>query len=116
MPVQRGFHFEQTIPYDAPGVTGRLARTHLGIVRVRPHINTSPHPLYDLDSPSQRWSLYSAVVRDGLPSEQAAILNRVLACPLGRPEPALRCRAMWETRFRVDRRQSGSPTAPSPHQ
>lgn len=67
---------------------------------MRPHINTSPHPVYDLDSSSQRWSLYSAVVRDGLPSEQAAILNREFLLALWADlNPPLRCRAIWETRF-----------------
>lgn len=67
---------------------------------MRPHINTSPSPLFDLADPGQRWSLYSAVVRDGLPSEQAAILHRatLLALWAELNLPA-RCRAIWETKF-----------------
>jgi len=98
--VQRGFHFEQTIPYDAPESLDDLHGPTSGLVRVRPHINTSPDPVYDLDSPSQRWSLYSAVVRDGLPSEQTALLDRELLLGLWADlNLPVRCRAIWENRF-----------------
>lgn len=74
--VSRGFRFEQTIPYDTPESLDELHGPTAGTIRVRPHINTSFEPVYNLAEPSQQWSLYSAVVRAGLPSEQAAILNR----------------------------------------
>lgn len=98
--VQRGFRFEQTVPYDTPESLDELRGPTAGIVRVRPHINTSPHPVYDLSKPSQLWSLYSAVVRDGLPGEQVAILNRHLLLALW-PDLNLpvRCRAVWEGKF-----------------
>lgn len=98
--VPRGFRFEQTIPYETPESLDELHGPTSGIVRVRPHINTSPNPVYDLAKPSQQWSLYSAVVRDGLPSEQAAILNRDMLCTLwvGLNLPT-RCRAIWEAKF-----------------
>ena len=98
--VPRGFRFEQTIPYDTPQSLDELQGPTTGTVRVRPHINTSPDPVYDLAEPSQQWSLYSAVVRDGLPSEQAAILNRGMLLALW-PDLNLpaRCRAIWEDKF-----------------
>lgn len=98
--VPRGFRFEQTIPYDLPESLDELRGPTSGTVRVRPHINTSPDPVYDLAKPSQQWSLYSAVVRDGLPSEQVAILNRgmLLALWAELNLPA-RCRAIWEGKF-----------------
>lgn len=98
--VSRGFRFEQTIPYDTPESLDELHGPTSGAVRVRPRIDTSPDPVYDLADPGQRWSLYSAVVRDGLPSEQAGILNRsvllVLWAELNLPA---RCREVWEDKF-----------------
>lgn len=98
--VQRGFSFEQTIPYDTPESLDDLHGPTSGTVRVRPHINTSPDPVFDLADPGQQWSLYSAVVRDGLPSEQGAILDRgmllTLWADLNLPG---RCRAIWEDKF-----------------
>ena len=98
--VPPGFRFEQTIPYDTPESLDELRGPTSGTVRVRPHINTSPDPVYDLDRPSQQWSLYSAVVRDGLPSEQSALLNREVLLVLW-PDLNLpaRCRAIWEAKF-----------------
>ncbi len=98
--VQRGFSFEQTIPTTPPNLwttcTGR-PRGSFACTRTSP---PAPTPIYDLASPSQQWSLYSAVVRDGLPSEQAAILNRsvllTLWADLNLP---VRCRAIWEDDF-----------------
>lgn len=100
MTVPRGFRFEQTIPYDTPESLDELCGPVSGVVRVRPRINTSPDPVFDLADPGQRWSLYSAVVRDGLPSEQAAILNHatLLALWAELNLPA-RCRAIWEDKF-----------------
>ncbi len=98
--VPRGFRYEQTIPYDTPESLDELQGPATGTVRVRPHINTSPDPIYNLAVPSQQWSLYSAVVRDGLPSEQTAILNRGMLLALW-PDLNLpaRCRAIWEDKF-----------------
>lgn len=98
--VQRSFSFEQTIPYDTPESLDDLHGPTSGTIGVRPHINTSPYPVYDLDSSSQRWSLYSAVVRDGLPSEQAALLNQELLLALWADlNLPVRCRAIWEDKF-----------------
>lgn len=98
--VQRGFHYADTIPYDTPESLDQLRGPVSGVVQVRPHIDTSPDPVYEVADPTQRWSLYSAVVRDGLPGEQEAILNKALLLMLW-PELNLpiRCRATWEERF-----------------
>lgn len=98
--VQPGFRYEDTVPYDTPDSLGELEGPTAGTVRARPHINTSPDPVYDLAKPSQRWSLYSAVVRDGLASEQSALLNRALLLALW-PDLNLptRCREVWEVKF-----------------
>lgn len=98
--VPRGFRFEQTIPYATPKSLDELRGPVSGIVRVRPHINTSPDPVYDLDKRSQRWSLYSAVVRDGLGEDQATLLDRETLLRLW-PDLNLpaRCRKIWEDEF-----------------
>jgi hypothetical protein len=71
-----------------------------GIIEVGPHIDTRPKPVYDLTNPKLRWGLYSAVVRDGSPAEQAAYLDRGLLLELW-PELNLpsRCRSTWEAKF-----------------
>ena len=98
--VQRGFRFEQTIPYDTPNSLDELHGPTAGTVQVRPRIDTSPDPVYDLADPNQRWSLYSAVVRDGLSTEQTEILNRVLLVGLwAELNLPARCRAIWESKF-----------------
>lgn len=99
--VPRGFRFEQTIPYDTPSRSTN-SKDQQQDRPGAPHINTSPNPVYDLAEPSQQWSLYSAVVRDGLPSEQTAILNRGMLCALW-PDLNLpaRCRAIWEDKSRT---------------
>jgi len=71
-----------------------------GTVRVSAHICTAPEPVYDVDCPKQRWALYSAVVRDGLAEEQAALLDRAMLLELW-PDLNLprRCRETWTGRF-----------------
>ena len=64
------------------------------------------------DDGGQQWSLYSAVVRDGLPSEQSVLLNRdvllVLWPDLNLPA---RCRAIWEDKFSELAKRSRSRTS-----
>lgn len=98
--VPRGFRFEQTIPYETPASLDDLLGPRSGVVTVGPHIDTRPGAEYDLSNPKLRWGLYSAVVRDGLASEQAEYLDRGLLVELW-PELNLpsRCRALWEGKF-----------------
>jgi hypothetical protein len=74
--VGRGFNYESTIPYATPASLSDLGGPASGTVRVRPHTNTSPDPVYDLSNEAMVWHLYSAVVRDGTAQEQESILNR----------------------------------------
>lgn len=98
--VSRGLRFEQTIPYDTPESLDDLQGPTSGLVRVSPRIDTSLNPVYNVSSPSNRWSLYSAVVRDGLPADQVAILDRglLLAMWVDLNLP-VRCRRIWEDKF-----------------
>lgn len=92
--------FEQTIPYDVPSSLDDLAGPRTGVVELGGHIDTSPHPMYDLDDSDQVWALYTRVVRDGTLRDQRAFLDRDLLLELW---PSLllpvRCRSRWETRF-----------------
>lgn len=92
--------FADTIPYDTPTSLDELAGPRSGVVRVSPHIDTSFDRTYDVSDPAMRWSLYSAVVRDGLVEEQVAVLDRGWLVELW-PELNLptRCRAVWESKF-----------------
>ena len=92
--------YADTIPYDVPASLGDLTGPRAGVVRVSRHIDTSFDRTYDVTDPSMRWSLYSAVVRDGLVSEQIALLDRAWLVELW-PELNLpaRCRAVWESAF-----------------
>lgn len=92
--------FADTIPYDTPASLEDLAGPRVGVVLVAAHIDTSPDPTYDVADPSMRWSLYSAVVRDGLVGEQVALLDRAWLLELW-PDLNLpvRCRELWESRF-----------------
>jgi hypothetical protein len=98
--VSRGFSYASTIPYDMPASLSDLRGPISGTVRVRPHINTSPDPVYDLSSEAMMWHLYSAVVRDGTAREQMSIMDRDslvrLWSSLNLPT---RCRQMWEAKF-----------------
>lgn len=70
------------------------------LIAATQRIDTSPNPVYDLAEPSQVWSLYSAVVRDGLPREQVAILDRATLLALWTDlNLPTRCRAIWEDKF-----------------
>jgi len=71
-----------------------------GTVRVSAHICTAQAPVYDIDRPARRRSFYSAVVRDGLPNEQVALLDRDMLLELW-PDLNLprRCRETWTAKF-----------------
>ena len=98
--VSRGLRFEQTIPYDTPESLDDLQGPASGLVRVSPRIDTSLNPVYNVSNPSNRWSLYSAVVRDGLPADQVAILDRGLLLAMWADlNLPVRCRRIWEDKF-----------------
>jgi len=88
------------IEYDTPDSLDDLHGPVTGTVRVKPHIDTSPNPVYDLGNDGLRWHLYSAVVWEGTPREQADILDRQVLVDLWSPlNLPRRCRALWEDKF-----------------
>jgi hypothetical protein len=98
--VPRGWRFADHVPYDVPESLDLLRGPTTGSIRVSPHINTSPNPVYDLSDDNMVWHLYSAVVREGTPEEQSTLLDRAtlerLWPTLNLPE---RCRQLWEDAF-----------------
>ncbi|MDR1807645.1 MAG: hypothetical protein LBR33_07015 [Propionibacteriaceae bacterium] len=88
------------IEYDTPDSLDDLHGPVTGTVRVKPHIDTSPNPVYDLTDPARLRSLYGRLVRDGTPREQVALLNKSTLFRLW-PDLTLpeRCRTTWTLRF-----------------
>ncbi|VTR76044.1 hypothetical protein [Cellulomonas hominis] len=98
--VPRGYRFADHVPYETPDDLAELQGPTSGIVRVRPHIDTSQDPTYDLDDHGDVVALYAAVVRAGSADDQRRLLNRAT---LEQVWPVLvlprRCREVWSTRF-----------------
>jgi hypothetical protein len=92
--------FADLIPYATPESLDDLRGPTSGVVRVSSHINTAPEPTYDFDDPGDLWAGYSAIVRDGYPDEQAALLDRATLLRLW-PDLNLpkRCRETWTAHF-----------------
>jgi hypothetical protein len=92
--------FADLIPYSTPESLDDLHGPTSGVIRVSSHINTAPEPAYNLDTASGLWTAYSAIVRDGYPEEQAALLDRATLIRLW-PDLNLpkRCRDLWTAKF-----------------
>ncbi|MFT3886689.1 MAG: hypothetical protein QM713_00785 [Arachnia sp.] len=94
--------YESTIPYDRPASLDELCGPDSGLVEVGAHIDTSPHPFYDLADADQAWALYTRVVRDGTIAEQRSLLRHDWLIRLW---PSLmlpaRCRSEWEQAFPI---------------
>ncbi|MGW2093045.1 hypothetical protein [Promicromonospora sukumoe] len=98
--VPRGYVYADHIPYVTPESLDDLKGPTRGVIRAWAPISTAPDPVYDLDDPAQRWSLYSATVRDGTARDHVKLLDRRYLMELW-PELNLpaRCRAIWEGTF-----------------
>lgn len=98
--IRRGWSYEATIPYLKPSSLDDLHGPTTGCMTVDANITTAPTRTFDLSALDERLWLYEQTVRDGLPSQQASILNKVWLAALW-PELNLpvRCRAEWEDAF-----------------
>ncbi len=98
--VPRGYVYADHIPYVTPESLDDLKGPTRGVIRAWAPISTAPDPVYDLDDPAPRWSLYSAAVRDGTARDHVKLLDRRILVELW-PELNLpaRCRAIWEGTF-----------------
>lgn len=98
--IQRGWRYEDHIPYATPDSLDDLRGPLSGLVEVGGHIDTSMRPIYDLADPADRWALYPAVIRSGTKDEQVSLLNRDALMNLW-PTMRLpqRCRRIWREKF-----------------
>ncbi|MDR0960378.1 MAG: hypothetical protein LBM23_08545 [Propionibacteriaceae bacterium] len=100
MTIKRPHGFADVIPYSVPDSLDDLHGPVSGVVSVPPHISTAPDPSFDLDNASQRWAMYSAVVRDGTAADHKRYLDSglllALWAELNLPK---RCREQWVSRF-----------------
>lgn len=100
MGTSRPRRFADLVPYATPGSLDDLHGPTSGVVRVSRHINTAPSPTYNFDDDGDQLAGYSAIVRDGDPNEQSALLDRATLLRLW-PDLNLpkRCRETWTERF-----------------
>jgi hypothetical protein len=86
--------------YAKPSSWRSLRGRRSGLVTVDPNIEPLPGRQFDLGDPVDVAGLYAAVVRDGWPAQQEALLDAVTLKALW-PDlliPA-RCREEWEETF-----------------
>lgn len=67
------------MPYATPGSLDELQAPTSGVVRVRPHLNTSQGPTFDHADAREVIEPYSAVARDGSAHDQRTFLDRAHA-------------------------------------
>lgn len=92
--------FRDVIPYEVPSSLSALRGPHDGMLEVPIIVHWGPSRVFDLGEAGQRRMVYQALVREGTPQVQEALLNETLLrqewAGLILPE---RCRALWEERF-----------------
>jgi hypothetical protein len=98
--VGRGWRYVDTLPFHTPDSLDDLHGPRTGLVVAPYHIWTAPDAHFDIDDTRQRWSLYSATVRDGTPQDQADILDKDFLEELW-PDLNLPkcCRDKWAAKF-----------------
>lgn len=100
--IQRGWRYEDHIPYATPDSLDDLHGPTTGRVRVGGHIDTSLHPIYDLGDNDRRRHLYARVVRSGTVRDQISLLDKDILIELWpRLNIPNQCRSIWEKRFSV---------------
>jgi hypothetical protein len=92
--------FKDVVPYDTPSSLSVLRGPASGVIELPLAIYWGPRRLYDLSDCHDLRSAYQALMREGTPDIQEAMLNEKL---VRRVWPALmlpeRCRRIWESRF-----------------
>ncbi len=92
--------YQDVVPYEAPESLDALRGPAAGVVEVPLSVHWGPRRVFDLDRPAQAKAAYRAIVREGTPAVQQALLNReVLVRLWGELVLPDRCRALWESRF-----------------
>lgn len=92
--------YKDIIPYDTPTSLDALRGPAIGILEVPVTVHWGPRRIFDLDDPRDIHAAYRAIIREGTPAVQEALLNAEVLQRLW-PELMLpqRCRLTWEERF-----------------
>lgn len=92
--------YQETVPYEAPSAPSALSGPVAGTIELPITVQWGPCRTFDLSDTGLRRMAYRAIVREGTPADQEALLNRTL---LLQEWPNLilptRCQALWEDRF-----------------
>jgi hypothetical protein len=92
--------YRDIVPYEAPMSLTKLRGPAHGMLELPITVQWGPTRIFDLSDTGQRRMAYRALVRDGTPEVQEALLNRTL---LLQEWPHLilprRCQTLWEQRF-----------------
>jgi len=102
--------YRDTVPYETPTSLSALRGPDTGTLDLPIAVYWGPSQSFDLSETGQRRMAYRALVREGTPAIQEALLNRSLL--LGEwPNLILpsRCQALWEERFPELRQPRGEP-------
>lgn len=105
--------YKDIVPYDVPSSLDALRGPAAGLLELPITVHWGPRRVFDLDRPGLRHAAYRAIVREGTPADQEALLNAELLkrawAELILPE---RCCTLWETKFPelAAQRRGGHPS------
>lgn len=92
--------YKDIVPYEVPSSLEALRGPSSGEIELPITVHWGPRRVFDLDREGLRLAAYQAIVREGTPEDQEALLNadllRRVWHDLMLPE---RCRRLWETTF-----------------
>lgn len=92
--------YRDIVPYETPSSLSALHGPASGVLELPITVHWGPSRTFDLSDTGQRRMAYRALVREGTPEVQEALLNEMLLraewSELILPE---RCQALWEGRF-----------------
>lgn len=92
--------YRDIIPYETPSSLSALHGPASGVLELPITVHWGPSRIFNLSDTGQRRMAYRALVREGTPEVQEALLNETLLraewSELILPE---RCQALWEERF-----------------
>ncbi|NDL57046.1 transcriptional regulator [Phytoactinopolyspora mesophila] len=92
--------FGDVVPYEVPSSLSALRGPAHGLLTVPVTVHWGPRRSFDLDDVAQRRVAYRAIVREGTPQMQEALLNQaVLRREWRRLVLPERCRKTWEDTF-----------------
>jgi hypothetical protein len=94
--------YRDIVPYETPSSLDALHGPASGLLEVPVTVHWGPRRVFDLDEPASLRAAYRAIVREGTPDVQEALLNaELLRATWGELVLPERCRRTWEDRFPV---------------